>query len=72
MTDRLKEWLDAQDGDDLNGSAGHKVLEALRAVVELHGPSVNLKDGKPYDYCPECGYTWPCQTIRAIEKEITK
>jgi hypothetical protein len=33
MTDRLKAWLGEQDGDDLNGSAGHKVLDALRAVV---------------------------------------
>ena len=73
MTAPLKEWLGEQDGDDLNGSAGKKVLEALREVVELHcGPSVNFFDGKPYDYCPECGYAWPCPTIRAVEKGVLR
>ena len=79
MTAPLKEWLGEQDGDDLNGSAGKKVLEALRAVVELHqsvGITVEpvvegivVVDQVPVERCA-CGWEWPCPTIRAIEKEV--
>lgn len=71
MTDRLKEWL-AHPPDD-PADAANAALAALRAVVELHAPSVNLRDGLPYDYCPECGGVgWPCPTIRAVEKKVLK
>ena len=76
MTVPLKEWLDEQDGDDLNGSAGKKVLEALRAVVELH--QRGCVDEQSGAWCEECNDTegrsldWPCPTIRAIEKEVLR
>ncbi len=78
MTDRLKEWLDDQDGPsgyNLRASlAGQKALAALRAVVELHSP---VGQGR-YRVCGHCGDEraeagppfWPCYTVRAIEKEV--
>ena len=44
--------------------------KALRAVVELHKPTVNLD----FPYQPECSgckETYPCPTIQAIEKELS-
>ena len=41
-----------------------KSLQALRAVVELHKPSLD-------NYCESCGVKAQyCQTIQAIEKEL--
>ena len=43
--------------------------EALRAVVELHIPMVNLDF--PYQpKCSHCKETYPCPTNEAIEKEL--
>ena len=42
---------------------------ALRAVVELHRPMVNLDF--PYQpKCSHCKEAYPCSTIQAIEKEL--
>ena len=40
-------------------------LSALRAVVELHKPyqSITL-------HCQGCDWSYPCDTIQAIEKEL--
>lgn len=56
-----------------------KLDEALRAVVELHKPF--MYDGRmgKYQRCSGCsseeewlGNIYPCPTIQAIEKELTK
>ena len=51
-----------------------QLVKALRAVIELHKPD---ESDFPDDYenCVECsgnGYVamYPCQTIKAIEKEL--
>ena len=41
--------------------------EALRAVAELHIP-----EGTLVHRCQEDKKPWPCQTIKAIEIELTK
>ena len=41
--------------------------EAVRAVVELHTPQ-----GTVGQQCKHDKKTYPCQTIQAIEKELTK
>lgn len=40
-------------------------LKALRAVVEFHKPyqSITL-------HCQGCDWSYPCETIQAIEKEL--
>ena len=44
---------------------------ALRAVVELHKPTVLTKDGEPICGCAYGAWTfYPCPTIQAIEKEL--
>ena len=46
---------------------------ALRAVVELHQPQdITLPDGSWGENCCVCnnGWTYPCPTIQAIEKEL--
>ena len=49
-------------------------VKALRAVVELHKPHIFTdNDGYKWIYCTVCtdGFeTFPCPTIRAIEKEL--
>ena len=52
-----------------NGFEISNLYDALRAVVELHKPTVNLD----FPYQPECSgckETYPCPTIQAIEKEL--
>ena len=46
---------------------------ALRAVVELHKPQeITLPNGEWGANCGHCdiGFTYPCPTIQAIEKEL--
>lgn len=43
------------------------VIEALRAVVELHKPN---EQGDCYLCTTEYTVTYPCLTIKAIEKEL--
>ena len=41
--------------------------KVLRAVVELHKP---FEDEDLREFCSACEYTYPCETIQAIEKEL--
>ena len=48
---------------------------ALRAVVELHKPTIIDNDPKKIEWCFECvreriPWVYPCPTIQAIEKEL--
>jgi hypothetical protein len=43
-------------------------LSALYTVVELHKPFEIDREGN-YN-CQECEWAYPCQTIKAIEKEL--
>ena len=48
-------------------------MSALRAVVELHKPQeITLPNGEWGANCGHCdiGFTYPCPTIQAIEKEL--
>ena len=52
---------------------GGAVIKALRAVVELHKPMLwknlgNDTDGYKCEICE--GNSYPCTTIKAIEKEL--
>ena len=52
---------------------GGAVIKALRAVVELHKPMLwknlgNDTDGYKCEICE--GNSYPCTTIKAIEKEF--
>ena len=62
-----KLWILPADVTELQHGA--KVVQALRAVVELHKPDP--------DSCPccgpvldICGVEYPCPTIQVIEKEL--
>jgi len=48
------------------------MLDALRAVVELHKPQeITLPNGEWGTNCILCdGFDYPCQTIQAIEKRL--
>lgn len=50
-----------------------ELATALMAVVELHKPNDNDFDfPDQHEYCVICpDFKYPCQTIRAIEKELT-
>jgi hypothetical protein len=50
-----------------------KPLQALRAVVKLHKPQdITLPNGDWDQNCSLCdGWIYPCQTIQAIEEELT-
>jgi hypothetical protein len=77
MSAPLKEWLyrpygemTIQEIDDRHYDA----LAALRAVVELHHET---EIGEGYSWqttksCADCGEEYPCETIRAIEKEVLR
>jgi len=73
MTD-LQKWLDEQDtARDTVGYPRLAALAALRAVVKLHRDREgDVSDGSLVvnPYCAECEETWPCPTIRAIEKKV--
>ena len=51
----------------ISASGSFNLDEALRAVTELHIP-----EGTLFHRCQEDKKPWPCQTIQAIEKELTK
>ena len=61
---------------DVIGLAEFKARhDALRAVVELHNPSIVIYPKEmPILMCMECGdengLRYPCPTIQAIEKEL--
>ena len=53
------------------GLAEFKVRhDALRAVVELHRPLPEAEDSPFKDSCFGCGKTYPCKTIKSIEKVL--
>ncbi len=61
----LQEYIDGED---------FTVLHALRAVVELHRCMIwkNLEHDTQGYKCQECeGYTYPCDTIEVIKKELS-
>jgi hypothetical protein len=51
----------------ITGAGCFKLDEALRAVVELHIPQ-----GTVGQQCKHDKKSYPCPTIQAIEKELTK
>ena len=51
----------------ISASGAFNLDEALRAVAELHIP-----EGTLFHRCQEDKKPYPCQTIQAIEKELTK
>jgi hypothetical protein len=51
----------------ISASGAFNLDEALRAVAEIHIP-----EGTLVHRCQEDKKPWPCQTIKAIEKELTK
>ena len=64
----------AQEGVKPYGNVMNtNLVLALRAVVELHQPQdITLPDGSWGENCCVCnnGWTYPCPTIQAIEKEL--
>ena len=48
--------------------SAHHLREALRAVVELHKPTVLISPNEIR--CDDCLDEYPCPTIQAIEKEL--
>ena len=66
--DELLEKID-EEGEFLvqHFDSKPRVHSALRAVVELHKQDwISWSDGSG---C-ECGNSYPCETIQAIEKEL--
>lgn len=51
----------------ISESGCFKLDEALRAVAELHTP-----EGRIGQQCKHDKKSYPCPTINAIEKELTK
>ena len=51
----------------ISASGAFNLDEAVRAVAELHIP-----EGTLFHRCQEDKKPWPCLTIQAIEKELTK
>jgi hypothetical protein len=51
----------------ISASGCFNLDEALRAVAELHIP-----EGTLVHRCQEDKKSYPCQTIKAIERELTK
>ena len=51
----------------ISASGSFNLDEALRAVAEIHIP-----EGTLVHRCQEDKKPWPCPTIKAIERELTK
>ena len=51
----------------ISSSGAFNLDEALRAIAEIHIP-----EGTLVHRCQEDKKPWPCLTIQAIEKELTK
>ena len=51
----------------ISSSGAFNLDEALRAIAEIHIP-----EGTLFHRCQEDKKPWPCPTIKAIEKELTK
>ena len=48
----------------------HGILNALRAVIELHKPHPFTMGKYTWDRCAKDGEMYPCEEIQAIEKEL--
>jgi len=68
MENKLR-WLAAEKNmsDLIAASGAFNLDEALVAVAKLHFPQ-----GTSGNRCKEDKKPWPCPTIMAIEKELTK
>ena len=65
--------LDAIEREGMNhcGCAGGALVEALRAVVELHAPRVAHAVGlEPVTLCTQCVKFYPCVEVQAIAREL--
>jgi len=51
----------------ISTSGAFNLDEALRAIAEIH-----IAEGTLVHRCQEDKKPWPCPTIKAIEKELTK
>ena len=51
----------------ISASGAFNLDEAIRAIAEIHIP-----EGTLFHRCQEDKKPWPCLTIQAIEKELTK
>ena len=51
----------------ISTSGAFNLDEALRAIAKIHIP-----EGTLVHRCQEDKKPWPCQTIKAIERELTK
>ena len=61
---RIKNELDGAEFDAMCNSGGQvEAVKALRAVVELH---LQVDDNS----CKHCVTWYPCETIKAIQKEL--
>ena len=65
VSDYISSECDCESCNFINGP-----YKALRAVVELHKPDGQSKPFPDWANC--CGEAYPCQTIQAIEKELSK
>ena len=71
--ERTYDELLAKINYDIEGNPYDEYMQALRAVVELHKPQeITLPNGEWGTNCGHCdiGFTHPCPTIQAIEKEL--
>ena len=64
LLDRIAQEGLKPDGNVLNT----RLVLALRAVVELHKPTVFINPNEIR--CDDCCDEYPCPTIQAIEKEL--
>ena len=51
----------------ISASGSFNLDEALRAIAEIHIP-----EGTWVHRCQEDKKSWPCPTMKAIERELTK
>ena len=65
-----KLWDDYANFDHSDYPTEH--IEALRAVVKLHKPMTPHCENcnNQYQKVCECGFYYPCETIRTIEKVL--
>lgn len=73
--DKLLVKLMVMDADESEQTRLSKTTQALRAVVELHKPreykvAGTFTDGLIQTGCVCGGWSYPCPTIQAIEKEL--
>jgi hypothetical protein len=64
VSDYISSECDCESCNFINGP-----YKALRAVVELHKPDGQSEPFPDWANC--CGEAYPCQTIQAIEKELS-